>query len=67
MEKTSRQINIVHLSDIHFGDPHRFQPTQSPSGDRGSAAGYLSLLDSLRADWTRRRLKARREVDTCNA
>jgi len=42
----TRQLEIVHLSDIHFGKGHRFQPEEGPSSS-GKNAGYPSLFQSL--------------------
>ncbi|MCG8508698.1 MAG: metallophosphoesterase, partial [Rhodospirillales bacterium] len=48
-EKTS-QIELVHISDVHFGDKHRFIPPQTPLGDRPEEAEFPSLLDKLKTD-----------------
>jgi 3',5'-cyclic AMP phosphodiesterase CpdA len=48
--KATTQVRLVHLSDIHFGEPNRFAPPRTPSGDRGAPAGRLTLAESLRAD-----------------
>jgi 3',5'-cyclic AMP phosphodiesterase CpdA len=44
------QLAIVHLSDIHFGKPHRFQPEMTPSGDRAAPEGIPSLAESVLHD-----------------
>jgi 3',5'-cyclic AMP phosphodiesterase CpdA len=46
----TKQINIVHLSDIHFGQYHRFQPRISARGDRLPKRGMPSLAENLLAD-----------------
>jgi 3',5'-cyclic AMP phosphodiesterase CpdA len=48
------QIAIVHLSDLHFGKPHRFQPKITPGGDRPKDEGFPELRASLLADATAR-------------
>lgn len=48
------QLTIVHLSDLHFGKPHRFQAEVTPSGDRGSGLGIPRLVDSILTDLARR-------------
>jgi 3',5'-cyclic AMP phosphodiesterase CpdA len=47
----SKQITIIHLSDIHFGETFLFQPQQAPTGSPANATGFQSLLDSLVNDW----------------
>ncbi|MFL6207832.1 MAG: metallophosphoesterase family protein [Pyrinomonadaceae bacterium] len=47
----ARQLEIIHLSDIHFGDDHRFIPPQTPDGDRGSSEGMPKLLEKLQEDF----------------
>lgn len=44
------QARIIHVSDLHFGETHRFQPDRTPDADRPSARGYRSLAQSIRAD-----------------
>jgi len=44
-----KQVAIVHLSDLHFGDPHFFQPPLPPDGIP-AANTRPSLLDLLVAD-----------------
>lgn len=44
------QLAIVHLSDVHFGKPHRFQPEITPSGDRASPDGIPTLAESVLKD-----------------
>lgn len=45
-----RQINIVHISDLHFGDQHQFQAPISQMEDRPSDDGYPSLSTKLSED-----------------
>jgi hypothetical protein len=52
-EELTRQLVIVHLTDIHFGEKHRFNPPRSASGDRPYEAGYPTLLEKLRSDLNR--------------
>lgn len=47
----TRQIEIVHISDIHFGPDHRFVPPLTPDGDRGSYEGYPKLSEKLQEDF----------------
>lgn len=44
------QIVIVHLSDLHFGKPHRFQPEITANGDRATDDGFPELRASLLQD-----------------
>lgn len=46
----TRQVVIVHLSDIHFGEKHRFNPPKTPSGDRPARTGYPTALEKLTED-----------------
>jgi len=46
-----RQLTIVHLSDLHFGARHRFQPPIPPDGHPAIAKGWPKLLDLLQRDW----------------
>ena len=47
-----RQLSIVHLSDLHFGPRHVFQPPLPPDGHPAVAKGYPTLLQCLSRDWT---------------
>jgi 3',5'-cyclic AMP phosphodiesterase CpdA len=51
MSQKLSQIRVVHLSDIHFGEKHRFRPPRTPSSDEPSRKGYPTLLESLQQDW----------------
>jgi 3',5'-cyclic AMP phosphodiesterase CpdA len=46
-----RQLTIAHLSDLHFGAKHRFQPPIPPDGHPATAEGWPKLLDLLQRDW----------------
>jgi hypothetical protein len=39
-------LQIIHLSDLHFGDDHLFKPVQTPDGDTPSYHGP-TLLESI--------------------
>ena len=45
-----RQLTIVHLSDVHFGAKHRFEPARTSAGDQPNERNYPSLLDKLQED-----------------
>ncbi|WP_161967000.1 metallophosphoesterase family protein [Mycobacterium marinum] len=45
-----QSLRIIHLSDLHFGDEHRFAGEITPTGDHVSGSGYPSLAESIRAD-----------------
>lgn len=49
MEQT-RQLEIIHLSDIHFGKNHRFIPSITPSGDLPEDSSYPTLSSKLIED-----------------
>lgn len=44
------QLNIIHISDIHFGSEFRFSPERAASGGALPDDGYPTLSDSLFAD-----------------
>ena len=44
------QIVIIHLSDIHFGKTHRFQPQAAAGGDIPADPSYPTLLAKVLAD-----------------
>jgi 3',5'-cyclic AMP phosphodiesterase CpdA len=46
----SRKIHIIHISDLHFGSHHRFQPPVTPDGDRIKDDTYPILIDTLLKD-----------------
>lgn len=47
MPELTRQIRIIHLSDIHFGSAHRFDPLPTPKGDLPTRLGFPTLLQKL--------------------
>ena len=47
-----RQLSIIHLSDLHFGPKHAFQPPLPPNGHPAVAKGWPTLFESLHKDWT---------------
>src|SRR4051794_6576557 len=46
----TRQLEIIHISDVHFGGQHRFNPPITPSGDMPSREGYPTLVQKLQED-----------------
>lgn len=50
MKDLTRQLYIVHLSDIHFGTKHRFNPPISAAGDSPGEEDYPTLLGKLAED-----------------
>jgi len=46
-----QQVEIIHLSDLHFGKKHQFLPEVTPGGDASSSKGVRCLADTLREDW----------------
>src|SRR5215470_11354401 len=50
--KTAGLVKIIHLSDLHFGDDHCFDPERTPAGDRPSRAGWPELAEMLERDLT---------------
>lgn len=47
----TRQLQIIHLSDIHFGKYHRFDPPPTPKGDTPPRTGYPTLIEKLQEDF----------------
>jgi len=47
----TRQLHIIHLSDLHFGTDHRFNVPPTITGDKPTRNGYPSLLEKLKEDW----------------
>lgn len=45
-----RQLQIIHLSDIHFGDKNLFKPEKSPAGDIPPTGHFPSMFESLKED-----------------
>src|SRR4051794_40715569 len=50
MNSVTRQLAIIHLSDIHFGPSHRFSPVATAAGDIPPEPDYPTLLGKLVAD-----------------
>ncbi len=50
MTDLTRQLNIIHISDLHFGRSHVFKIPNSPSGDTPHDEGYPSLMEKLSED-----------------
>lgn len=50
MTDLTRQLNIIHISDLHFGKTHIFNPPNSPNGDTIQDEGYPSLIEKLSED-----------------
>jgi 3',5'-cyclic AMP phosphodiesterase CpdA len=46
----AHQISIIHLSDLHFGEDHRFLPERTPTGDRPTEFDYPTLSERLGED-----------------
>ena len=51
-----RQLQIIHLSDIHFGDNHIFNPESAPGGDIPPKDRYPTMYEKLREDLNYARL-----------
>src|ERR671911_1778963 len=49
-KQLTRQIEIIHLSDIHFGPDHRFIAPLTPAGDRAAGEGVPKLIEKLQED-----------------
>lgn len=45
-----RQLAIVHLSDVHFGSEHIFNPPTTAGGDAPEEPGFPTLIEKLQAD-----------------
>ncbi len=48
--RLTRQLQIIHLSDLHFGDDHRFNVPPTISGDKPTRKGFPTLLEKLTED-----------------
>jgi 3',5'-cyclic AMP phosphodiesterase CpdA len=42
-----QSIRIIHLSDVHFGDKHKFGGEVGPKGESLTKGGYLTLAKSI--------------------
>ena len=51
------QLTVIHVSDLHFGARHRFEPPQTPAGDVPKRDGFPSLVEKLCEDWAAPRVK----------
>ena len=51
-----RQVNIIHISDLHFGKNHRFQSPMSAMKDRPSDDGYPKLSTKFSEDLSKQNL-----------
>jgi 3',5'-cyclic AMP phosphodiesterase CpdA len=51
MSHDLRQLSILHISDLHFGASHRFDPLATPSSDIPVRRGMPTLFESLEADF----------------
>jgi 3',5'-cyclic AMP phosphodiesterase CpdA len=51
MRHNLKQLSILHISDLHFGSSHRFDPPATPSSDIPVRRGIPTLFDSLEADF----------------
>src|SRR5437879_5384808 len=49
-EHKTRQVVILHLSDLHFGPKHRFNSQITPTGDRPARTGYPTALEKIAED-----------------
>lgn len=45
-----RQINLIHISDLHFGNNHQFQAPVTQMSDRPKDDGYPRLSEKLTED-----------------
>ena len=52
MMNSAREIELIHLSDLHFGKEHRFDPPLAPDGKKVPRNGWPTLADSLVADFS---------------
>lgn len=52
-EQMWRQLTVLHLTDLHFGDQHAFLPPMSPAGTLAAAQGIPTLAQSVLADVAR--------------
>lgn len=50
MKNKTKQVVIIHLSDLHFGKNHRFNSPKTPYGDSPRDDGRPSLLKLLQKD-----------------
>ncbi len=62
-----RHLRILHLTDLHFGPKHRFNPPKTADGTFAATAGTVSLLESVRSDLERIDTAARDSAPTAKA
>src|SRR5256714_1022374 len=48
--RATRHVELIHLSDLHFGKPHQFTAPPTPSGVTSPTAGSITLAQSLLQD-----------------
>lgn len=58
MNQSWCQFTIIHLSDIHFGPGHRFDPPRSPLGDCLPRRGEPTLAESILKDLNNGNIKS---------
>ena len=46
----TRQLVVLHLSDIHFGPGHRFNPPKAASGEEPDEEAFPTLLDKFQSE-----------------
>src|SRR5579864_9072363 len=46
----TRYVELIHLSDLHFGEGHRFKPDAPAAGGSPRQPDYPDLADSLIKD-----------------
>lgn len=49
-DESTRQVEIIHLSDLHFGKTHRFNPKIGPDGRPLRGTSKISLVEKLAED-----------------
>jgi hypothetical protein len=47
----TKQLHIIHLTDLHFGEDHRFMAPAPVSGASVIRPGFPSLLSKLKEDF----------------
>jgi 3',5'-cyclic AMP phosphodiesterase CpdA len=46
----TRHVELIHISDVHFGESHRFSPEMTPDGAAAAESEYPTLSDCLLRD-----------------
>src|SRR5262249_25779425 len=49
---TTHLVELIHLSDLHFGSGHRFSAPKTPDGAAAAEPSFPTLADSLIKDLT---------------